>query len=266
MPTTPDAPREASGPDRVTVLIVDDEPPARQGLRELLERQPDVEIVGEARRVEEAVAAIESLEPDLVFLDVQMPGGTGFDVVRAIGVDRMPVVVFATAYDQYALQAFDAHAIDYLLKPYDSERFEAALDRARLQLRRQSVDERLLALIDRLDAPSRYLTRFALKHGARTRFLDVNDVDYFEAETNYVRIHVGDRSHLMRETLTALAGKLDPSRFLRVHRSLIVNKTRITEVESLFAGEYVLFLSTGRKLTTGRTYRAAVQSGLGLGA
>lgn len=259
-----DAPRPANARDRITVLIVDDEPPARRGLRELLEQQPDMCVAGEARSGEEAVEAIESLKPDLVFLDVQMPGGTGFDVVRAIGVDRMPVVVFATAYDQYALQAFEAHALDYLLKPYDRARFETALDRARLQLRQRSVDDRLLALIDRLDAPPRYLTRFALKIGARTRFLEVAEVDYFEAETNYVRIHVGDRSHLMRETLTALAGKLDPARFLRVHRSLIVNKTRVNEVESLFAGEYVLFLSTGRKLTTGRTYRAAVQAGLGL--
>lgn len=248
----------------ITVLIVDDEPPARRGLRALLEGEPDVTIVGEARSGAEAIAAIEALRPALVFLDVQMPDGDGFDVVRTIGAERMPVVVFATAYDRYALQAFEAHALDYLLKPYDRQRFAAALERARVQLRRRTVDDRLLAFLERVEAPARWLQRLTVRTGARTSFIPVASVDYLEAEENYVRVHVGDRSSLVRETLTALAARLDPARFVRVHRSLVVQVARVTAVESLDAGEYVLVLATGRKLVSGRTYRQAVQEALGL--
>lgn len=249
---------------RITVLIVDDEPPARRGLRSLLEEQTDVEIVGEARNGTEAIAAIQSLRPALVFLDVQMPESDGFDVVRAIGVEQMPVVVFATAFDQYALQAFEAHALDYLLKPYDRARFDAALDRARLQVRRRTVDDRLLAFVDRLEGRQQYLNRITVKTGTRTQFVSVASVDFFEAESNYVRLRVGDQSYLIRDTLTSLSERLDPAHFVRVHRSLIVQTSRVVEAESLFAGEYVLVLSTGRRLTSGRTYRAAVQAALGL--
>ncbi len=249
---------------RITVLIVDDEPPARRGLRALLDGHADMVVIGEARNGTEAIAAIQALRPALVFLDVQMPESDGFDVVRAIGAERMPVVVFATAFDQYALQAFEAHALDYLLKPYDRARFDAALDRARLQVRRKTVDDRLLAFVDRLEGRPQYLTRLTVKTGTRTQFVAVASVDYFEAESNYVRLRVGDHSYLIRDTLTSLAERLDPAQFVRVHRSLIIQTSRIVEAESLFAGEYVLFLSTGRRLTSGRTYRAAVQAALGL--
>jgi two-component system LytT family response regulator len=250
----------------IRVLVADDEPPARRGLRALLARQPDVHVVGEARSGREAIEAIGALRPDLVFLDVQMPDGDGFDVVRAVGAERMPLVVFATAYDAFALRAFEVHALDYLLKPYDRERFELALDRARAQLRGRAArpDERLAALVEQLEGRARWIDRLAVTVGARIRLVDVRDVDYFEAESNYVRAHVGPRSHLVRTTLTALEAKLDPSRFLRVHRSLIVQLARVAEVEPLFAGEYVLFLRDGRRLTSGRTYRAVVQDTLRL--
>jgi len=249
---------------RITVLIADDEPPARRGLRALLEEQADIEVIGEARNGTEAIAAIQSLRPALVFLDVQMPESDGFDVVRTIGAERMPVVVFATAFDQYALKAFEAHAIDYLLKPYDRTRFNAALDRARRQVRRQTVDDRLLALVERLEGGQQYLARIMVRTGTRTQFVAAASVDCFEAESNYVRLRVGDRSYLIRDTLTNLAERLDPTLFVRVHRSLIIQTSRIVEVESLFAGEYVLTLSTGRRLTSGRTFRGAVQAALGL--
>ena len=256
----------AATPGRITVLIADDEPPARRGLRALLARQPDVHVVGEARSGREAIEAIRTLQPDLVFLDVQMPDGDGFDVVREIGVERMPVVVFATAYDDYALRAFDAHALDYLLKPYDRQRFESALGRARTRLRPagQQTDARLLALVERLDERAKHLERLTVTVGSRLRLVDIGDFDYFEAESNYVRAHAGAKSHLVRTTLSALEEKLDPARFLRVHRSLIVQLARIAEVEPLFAGEYVLFLKDGRRLTSGRTYRAALQEALRL--
>lgn len=251
----------------ISILIADDEPPARRLVIGLLEQHPHVRVVGEARSGREAIKAIESLRPDVVFLDVQMPEGDGFEVVRTIGVDRMPVVVFATAYDEYAVQAFEAHALDYLLKPFERERFEDALGRACLQVRRRRdtyVDPRLVSLVRHLDDRPGYLARLAVRTGPRTRLIDVPDVDYLEAETNYVRLHVGGKSELIRGTLSALEEKLDPSQFLRVHRSLIVNLSRIVEVESLFAGEYLLFLRDGTRLTSGRTYRAKVQRALEL--
>lgn len=254
----------AAATPRITVLIADDEQPARRGLRALLEAHDDIEVVGEARSGSEAVAAIEGRRPDLVFLDVQMPDGDGFEVVRQVGAARMPVVVFATAHDEYALRAFDASALDYLLKPYDRERFDIALERARQRLRRATADDRLRVVLEQLDARARGLQRIAVRQGARTVLVPVASVDYLEAETNYVRVHAGDRSWLVRDTLAGMAAQLDPARFLRVHRSLVVQLARIVEVESLFAGEYVLFLANGRKLTTGRTYRAAVQAALRL--
>jgi len=249
---------------RISVLLADDEPPARRGLRALLDEQPDVDVIGEARSGTEAIEAIRSLAPQLIFLDVQMPEGDGFDVVRTIGVDRMPVVVFATAFDHYALQAFDAHALDYLLKPHDRARFQSALERARHRLRRHVADTRLQAFIDQLEHRSRFLRKLTVRNGTRTQFIPVACVDYIESESNYVRVRVGDQSYMLRDTLTSLSERLDPAQFLRIHRSLIVQLSRIVEVESMFAGEYLLFLSNGRKLTSGRTYRAALQAALGL--
>jgi two-component system, LytTR family, response regulator len=253
--------------DPITVLIADDEPPARRGVRALLQPHADVRVVGEAGSGREAVEAIRALRPELLFLDVQMPEADGFDVVREVGVEEMPVTVFATAYDAYALRAFEAHALDYLLKPYERERFLAVLDRARERVRQArgaGADPRLLSFVRQMEERSRYLRRIAVRTGARVKLVDVDDVDYFEADTNYVRLHVGGASHLVRETLTALEGRLDPARFARVHRSLIVNLERVAEVEPLFAGEHVLSLKNGARLTTGRTYRARVQEALGL--
>lgn len=251
-------------PTRIPVLIVDDEAPARRGLRLLLEDEPDLHVVAEARTGSEAVAAIETLHPELVFLDIQMPDGDGFDVIRTIGPERMPVVIFATAFDRFALQAFEANALDYLLKPYDRARFTHALDRARKQLQRRSIDERLVHLLSRMDERTRYLQRVLVRQGARTQFIAVSSVDYFESEANYVRVHVGERSWLVRDTLANVEAKLDPTRFLRVHRALVVHVARIVEVESRPSGEYVLSLSTGTKLTSGRTFRAAIHAALDL--
>lgn len=248
----------------MTVLIADDEPPARHGVRSMLAAHADLQVIGEASSGAEAIAAIESLRPDLVFLDVQMPDGTGFDVVRAIGAERMPIVIFSTAFDEYALQAFDAHALDYLLKPYDRSRFDTALQRARAQVQRHPVNERLLQLLDRMDRQSRWLPRLIVRHGTKSHFVPTASLDYLEADGNYVRLHVGTQSWLVRDTLANLESQLDPSRFLRVHRSLIVHLARVTSAESLHSGEFVLTLTTGRKLTSGRTFRSAVQAALGL--
>ena len=249
---------------KIRALVVDDEPPARRGLRALLEAQPDVTVVGEARTGAEAVAAIAALKPTLVFLDVQMPDGDGFDVIRQVGAAAMPAVVFTTAFDEYAVQAFDANAVDYLLKPYDRARFEQALSRARAGLGSGDSQRRLDAVLERLDERARYLQRIPVKQGVKTQFVPTASVEVFEAEANYVRLWVGDRSVLIRETLTHLETQLDPAKFRRVHRGLIVQVARVLEAESLFAGEFVLTLQSGRRVTTGRTYRAAVQAALGI--
>jgi two-component system LytT family response regulator len=259
-------------PSRFRVLIADDEPPARRRVRTFLEQEHDIDIVAEAGDADDAIALIESARPDIVFLDIQMPGATGFDIVEAIGSERMPAVVFVTAHDEFALRAFEAHALDYVLKPFDGERLRAALHRARTHARQRSSasvdgDQRLLALLAELrrlaPAPA-YLERVVVKHDGRIRFVPVSDIDYLEAESNYVRIHARGASHLVRETLSSMETRLDPRLFLRVHRSLIVNLGRIVELEPLFQGEYVLRLRDGTKLTSGRTYRTKIQQALGL--
>lgn len=248
----------------LTVLIADDELPARVGLRAMLARHSDIHIVGEATSGGETVAAISVKQPDVVLLDVQMPDGDGFSVIRDIGVERMPVVIFSTAFDHHALQAFESQALDYLLKPYDQSRLDAALARARTQREHRQTDNRLAHLLERLDGRSHWLQRIVVRHGARAQFVPTAGLDYLEAEGNYVRLHAGDKSWIVRETLAALESKLDPARFLRVHRSIIVHLPRVVAAESLYAGEYVLTLANGRTVTAGRSYRAAVQGALGL--
>ncbi len=246
---------------RLRTLIVDDEPPARRGLRALLAAHDDVEVIGEAGTGRDAVAAIESLRPDLVLLDVQMPDGDGLEVLRWLGPGRLPAVIFTTAFDEYALAAFDAQAVDYLLKPYDRARFEQALERARRQLRARAAAEPARTATA---AATAFSDRIPVRDGVRTMLVPVAAVECVEAEENYVRIWVGERSLLVRDTLRALAARLDPGRFLRVHRSWIVPVAKVVQAESLASGEYVLTLASGRRITTGRTYRAAVREALGL--
>jgi two-component system LytT family response regulator len=246
---------------KLRVLVVEDEPLARERIHTLLAEENDVEIVGEAADGRTAVSRIRALDPDLVFLDVNMPELNGFGVIEEIGIDAMPPVIFVTAYDQFAVQAFDAHALDYLLKPFDTERFHAALDRARQALRRQhagSLDRRLSDLLEDLRKPH-YLERLAVKSGGKILFIRTEDIEWIGAEGNYARLHTGERSHLMRETMTSLETKLDPGRFLRIHRSTIVNADAIAELEPLFQGDYVVVLRNGTRLTSSRGYRANLQ-------
>jgi two-component system LytT family response regulator len=247
---------------RIRAIIVDDEPLAREGVRLHLEAEPDVEIVGEAGTGEEAVELIETVRPDLLFLDVQMPGLDGFGVLDAVGPAHMPVTIFTTAYDQFALRAFDAHAIDYILKPYDAQRFGNAIERARMHLngrRKVQVDERLDSLIDELRARNQYLERLVVRSGGRILILRVADIDWVEAASNYVRLHAGGREYLLRETMTALESKLDPADFVRIHRSTIVRVDKIRELEPLFQGDYVVILDDSTRLTSSRGYREKLQ-------
>lgn len=241
----------------LTTLIVDDEPLAREGLRALLSRDPEVSAIHEARDGREAVAAIRELEPDLVFLDVQMPEMEGFEVVRAIGKDSMPAVIFVTAHDQYAIQAFEIHALDYLLKPVIAERFAQALGRAkgRIGARAQAQSsEQIRALLETIASPRKHLQRLAVRSGSKIVLLDIEEVDWIGGAENYVEIHAGRATHLLHVTLSALEKSLDPAVFLRIHRSIIVNCRRIKEMQPGGHGEYVITLRDGVRLQSGRTY------------
>jgi two-component system LytT family response regulator len=248
------------------VLVVDDEPLARERLTTLLSQEPDVELVGPARDGEEAITAIHDDSPDLVFLDVQMPQMNGFDVIEAVGSDKMPPVIFVTAYDQHALKAFQVRALDYLLKPFDRERFTDALQRARKQLERDEngdLGRRLLALVKDLRRDQPRSDRLVVKSGGRLFFLRTDEIDWVEAAGNYVRLHVGPASHLLRETMNAIEGRLDPEKFFRIHRSRIVNMERIQELQPWLNGEYAVLLRTGTRLTLSRGYREKLQDRLG---
>jgi two-component system, LytTR family, response regulator len=247
--------------DRIRALIVDDEKPARRRLMELLRREPDIEVAAEAVDGREAVALVQAHAPDLMFLDIQMPDLDGFAVLAALEPEQVPVTVFVTAYDRYAIQAFEARAIDYLLKPYSDQRFEAALRRACQFIRSRGAGEphhRLGALLDDRAAANPeggYLERLVLKTAGRVTFIGVEDVDWIEASGVYVNLHLGQRSHLYRSSLAHLLQRLDPKRFVRVHRSLAVNTDRIRELQPRSHGDYTVVLKSGIELVMSRGFR-----------
>jgi two-component system, LytTR family, response regulator len=243
----------------VRALIVDDEEPARELLRAFLSAWPDVEIVGEAGDGEAAVDAVRRQRPDLMFLDVQMPEMNGFDVVAALSADETPVIVFVTAYDRYALRAFEVSACDYLLKPFDADRLGATMRRvfARNQRTNQEVSAAIRALAGQLRAPEDQ--QVIMKTDGRHVFLAPNDIAWLEVVGKEVRVHVTGATITVREPLNSLAQRLDATRFIRVHRSAIVNRSHIREVQPWFKGDYVIILRTGTRVVTGRSYRTAVQ-------
>jgi two-component system LytT family response regulator len=254
-----------NGGMKVRTLIVDDEPLARERMRSLLEAEPDIAIVGECRDGREAVDLIRRESPDLVFLDVQIPELDGFQVLEAIAGEKAPAIVFVTAYDQYALQAFEVHAVDYLLKPFDEDRFKRALERARQALARDKGDlsEKLLSLLQELKAPQGYIERLVVKSAGRLFFLRTDEIEWVESAGNYVCLHVRGESHLLRETMTGLEARLDPARFARIHRTAIVNIDQIKELQPLFHGEYQVVLRNGTELTLSRGYRDRLQEVIG---
>ena len=233
-------------------------------LRGLLQQHTDVMIVGEATRGGEAVDLIERERPDVVLLDVELPVANGFEVIDAVGPRSMPNVIFVTAYDQYAIRAFDVHALDYLLKPVDAERLTIALDRLRARLRSSRPAEQALGrVVEEMRQLSRQ-RRIPVRHGHRILFVDVADIDYVQAEGNYVRVRARGASYLIRETLNAFEARMRPHGFLRIHRSTLVQSDRIAELEPLFHGEYVVKLKDGTKLTSGRSYRDQMRAALRL--
>ena len=259
-------PRPVTESRVIRVLVADDEPLVRRGLKTFIAADPGLTLVGEARNGPEAVDLIRAEQPELAFLDVQMPELDGFGVLDALEGEPLPAVVFVTAYDEYAIRAFEVHAVDYLLKPFDEERFRVALGRARSRLgerRQQALDQRLDAVLTELRAREQYADRLLVKSEGRVTVVQVDDVDWIEAADNYVRVHTSRGRYLVREPIKVLERKLNPRHFARVHRSAIVNLTRVRELQPMFGGEYVIILSTGAKLTLSRGYRDAFRDRLG---
>jgi two-component system LytT family response regulator len=239
-------------------LVVDDEALARQRIRHLLRRAADIEVAAECANGLEAVQAIENLAPDLVFLDIQMPELDGFGVVEAVGAERMPPTLFITAYDQHALQAFEVHALDYLLKPFSPERFHQALARARRWcIQQQPADKGpdLESLLATLRKEQPYVDRLLVRQGERHMLVRTAALQWVEAEDNYVRLHVDGTSHLLRQTMTGLLAKLDPAQFRRIHRSAIVNLDCIKEFQPWTGGDHLVIMRDGTRLTLSRTFR-----------
>jgi two-component system LytT family response regulator len=279
-------PERSAASGALRVVIVDDEPLARDCMRIALEQAPEVAIVAECSDGVDAVEAIRTHLPDVVFLDVQMPGLDGFGVVEQVGAHAMPAVVFVTAYDAHAIRAFEVHALDYVLKPFADARLLAALERARIALRERQLGDlgrRLATVIDQWYAPpgttsrenghavspeatlgdggeetngsagrDSYITRFAIRDDGRVRFVQAVDVDWIEADHNYIILHVGEAKHRLRATIRNVVEELDPKRFVRIHRSVVVNVERIREIQSWFGGDYVAILRNGAKLKVSR--------------
>jgi two-component system LytT family response regulator len=256
---------------RIRALIADDEPAARAAIRSLLADDPEIEIAGDYADGRSALDAIRTSRPDLVFLDVQMPEMDGISVLRALDPAELPVVVFITAHDRYAVNAFEVHAVDYLLKPFDDRRFGQALAVAKERVRQGRLGALRQELIDLLGAPEAaaaptdgsYLKRLVIKSGGRVTLLGVADIDWIEADGDYVKVHAGRAWHLLRETMKHIEGQFDPAQFVRIHRSTIVNVERIKELQPYFKGEYVVKLHDGTSLKLSRGFRPHLEKALG---
>ena len=246
-------------------LIIEDEAPARNLLRELLAREADVEIVGEAGSAEEGANLLRRTRPDLLFLDIKLPDGDGFQLLADAGADTPSLTVFVTAFDEYAVRAFDMNAVDYLLKPFDEERFERAMRRARSHLQSGALDELRAQMADVVRRLGGQMLgdRIPVKQEGRIRFVKCEEIDWIEADGNYVRLHVGKETYVQRQTLTSIETRLDPAAFLRIHRSVIVNTASIATLQPWYTGEYVLTLNSGKELTVSRGYRHRLRSILG---
>jgi two-component system LytT family response regulator len=270
--------------NRIRVIVVDDEPLARSGLIKLCSTDPELELVGECSDGRAAVAAIEQVEPDLVLLDIQMPEMDGFEVLHAVGADSMPHVIFVTAYDQFAVRAFEVHALDYLLKPFDDERFFDAIGRAKQAIREadpRSLKARIVELLAEaglqdVEQPERtgrnrtssrpagdYLSRIAVREPGRTVLVRVDEIEWIEAANYCAKLHTRSKVHIIRESLKALETQLEPTRFFRVSRSAIVNLDRIQEIQPFARGSQMLVLKDGTRVTLTRNRREALERLLG---
>ncbi len=266
--SAPLAPAGITTEKLVRIVIADDERLARQKVRMLLESEPNVTVIAECQDGKQTVSAINCFHPDLLLLDIQMPDLDGFQVLNEIPAQEMPVVIFTSAYDQYAIRAFEAHALDYLLKPFDQERLHQALERARLELlnsENREVTHRIMELLSHIKsgaagAPQESQNRLVIKAKGRVIFLDMDDIDWVEAAANYVRLNVGKEAYLLRETISRTSERLNSDQFIRIHRSTIVNVKKIKELIPVNSGEYIVVLKSGKELSCSRGYRASLQN------
>lgn len=250
----------------IRVMIVDDEPIACRRVQRLLKTEPDVEIVKTAANGRDAVEGIQKLSPDLVFLDIQMPGMDGFEVLKSLDAEHLPHIVFVTAYDRYAIRAFEVHALDYLLKPFDQERFKESLLRAKDEImkdRGKLLNRGLLSLLEEIKPASKYLERLVVKTSGRVFFLKTDEIDWIEAQGKYVNIHVRKEAHLVREGMNSLEASLNPRKFVRIHKSSIVNIDQIAQLQPWFHGDYRVILRDGTTLTLSRRFRQNLDQLLG---
>jgi two-component system LytT family response regulator len=243
----------------MNVLIVDDEPLAREGMQLLLREEPSITAVSQARNGDEAVSMIRANRPDIVFLDVQMPQMDGFGVLKEIGAELMPPVIFVTAHDQYAIKAFEVNAIDYLLKPVTRERCSLALSRVRERISQGADNQHVMSLLQQLAAPPQYLKRVALRSGGRISFVNLEDILFVQAAENYVQLNLRASRHLLHVPIATLEGSLDPREFLRIHRSTIVNVRHVRELETGAHGEFIVVLQGGTKLQSSRSYHEKIK-------
>lgn len=258
--------REQSNGSAIRTIIADDERLARKKLRILLGSEPQVEVVAECPNGKQTVSAIRSFRPDILLLDIQMPDLNGFEVLSELSSDEMPQVIFTSAYDQYAIRAFETHALDYLLKPFDQDRLHAAIERASVEIRKskdQEFTNRVLELLSSVKSEKREIPEFedrlAIRTNGRVVFLNLDEIHWVEAAANYVRLNTGKDSYLFRETISRIAERLNPAHFVRIHRSMIVNVRRIKELIPVNSGEYVVVLNSGKELSCSRGYRANLQ-------
>jgi two-component system LytT family response regulator len=265
--SAPLASADASSEKLIRVVIADDERLARQKMRTLLESEPNISVIAECQDGRQTVSAINCFRPDLLLLDIQMPDLDGFQVLSEIMPGDLPVVIFTSAYDQYAIRAFEAHALDYLLKPFDRERLHNAIQRARTELLKsenREITHRLMELLSHIKSETAAPTtdsanRLVIKAKGRVIFLDLEEIDWVEAAANYVRLNVGKESYLLRETISRTSERLDPNEFIRIHRSTIVNVRKIKELIPVNSGEYIVVLRNGKELSCSRGYRALLQ-------
>src|ERR1700730_15407443 len=247
----------------IRTIIADDEKLSRTKLRILLQSEAGIKVVAECCDYEQTVNAVSSYQPDLLLLDVQMPGPNGFHVLRAIPPEQMPMVILTTAYDQYALQAFEAHALDYLLKPFDQERLHRAIARVRAEIEKtgdREMARRILDYISRNTSVSQTEKRLVIKSAGRVVFLDIDEIDWIDAEANYVKLNAGKQSYVLRQSIGHLSERLNPRQFVRIHRSTIVNVQKIKELQPCNSGEYIVTLKNGKELSCSRGYRDGLQS------
>lgn len=247
---------------KIKTVIVDDEPLSRERLRKLISKEEDLELTKACENGQEAIDYLKKELPDLLFLDIQMPEINGFEVLKRIEYESIPCIVFVTAYDEYALRAFEVNALDYLLKPFDQQRFQKAISRVKNQLQNKTqaqLGTRLTKLVNTLDKNSNYLDRIMIKSNGRVYFVKTNEIDWIEAAGNYLKLHCDKKNHMVRDTMSNMEEKLDPDQFFRIHRSVIVNIEKIRELQPWFHGDYMITLLDGQKLTMSRNYKDLLQ-------